>query len=248
MASIVENAVGEPLVTILDSQGRFYFRIHATLREGHISENRIVQHPIEDGSHITDHVIRMPRILELEGEISDDPLSLHPTPINTSFGFFDSLSHVINRTIENSVIGSTANLISGMAARSRQFFGVGTSPLAADLIDNQGRNSIEAKQLLDALLESSEPVTIITGIDGYAGMVLEKLIIPRTFRTSDKLLFMATFKKITFAQSDIVDIPATLTIKENTKKISQGNKTTITPAASVENKAGIGFRIYKGTF
>lgn len=48
----------------------------ATVREVHSQENQITDHPVESGSDITDHVIRRPERLQLQGIVSGTPINL----------------------------------------------------------------------------------------------------------------------------------------------------------------------------
>ncbi len=48
--------------------------LDATVRESHEFSATITDHPIEDGGFVTDHVYENPRIVSIEGEITNSPV------------------------------------------------------------------------------------------------------------------------------------------------------------------------------
>jgi hypothetical protein len=50
------------------------FAIDAALREEHSFESEVTQFPVEDGADITDHVRTLPKVVTIEGVVSDTPL------------------------------------------------------------------------------------------------------------------------------------------------------------------------------
>lgn len=50
--------------------------LDATIREGHERCNVVTDHPIEDGSSVSDHIYSEPERLTIDGEISDTPVAL----------------------------------------------------------------------------------------------------------------------------------------------------------------------------
>lgn len=53
--------------------------LDATLKEEHVWNSRVTRYPVEDGTEITDHVIKEQDELRIEGFISDHPLIASPT-------------------------------------------------------------------------------------------------------------------------------------------------------------------------
>lgn len=49
--------------------------VDVTIRERHERENEVTNHPIEDGTEVSDHVIRNPVRLSMEGVVTNSPLS-----------------------------------------------------------------------------------------------------------------------------------------------------------------------------
>lgn len=61
--------------------------LDATLSETHTNTNQVTDHPVEDGSIISDHINRQPDTLDLVGTVSDFPVywlggTMAPSPID----------------------------------------------------------------------------------------------------------------------------------------------------------------------
>lgn len=63
--------------------------VDATVRERHEYSAAVTDHPIEEGGFITDHIYENPRIVTVEGEITDSPVM-----------FFSVLGGLSNRRVE----------------------------------------------------------------------------------------------------------------------------------------------------
>jgi hypothetical protein len=61
-------------VGIADNKDKF--EIDVVITENATDENLVTQNPVEDGSLVADHVTNMPKKLDIEGLITDTPISL----------------------------------------------------------------------------------------------------------------------------------------------------------------------------
>lgn len=68
------------------SGGQPSFAFDAVLRESHESEVSVTENPIEGGSPVHDHIILLPKRLELDIRVSDIPLDLSPSVFSTIGG------------------------------------------------------------------------------------------------------------------------------------------------------------------
>jgi hypothetical protein len=70
-------------VQILTSnQGKIgYFDLDATLSENHTLTNEVTEFPVEQGFNISDHVIRKPEKLTIEGFVTNTPVSEGVAPL-----------------------------------------------------------------------------------------------------------------------------------------------------------------------
>jgi len=64
---------GFPTVVLSSIGG---IQLDAVLQETHRFENLVTQYPVESGATITDHIINKPLCLEMDGRLTDTPLSL----------------------------------------------------------------------------------------------------------------------------------------------------------------------------
>jgi len=139
--------------------------VDATVREVHERSSNITDHPIENGGFITDHVYENPRIVTVEGEVTDSPVM-----------FFSILGGVSNR-------------------------------------------SIEAFDQLNALYETRDIVTLVTGLKSYSDMVIESLRFPKDQRTGGRLQFTAQFKQVKKAASQIIGVAEEVASEEVKDKV-----------------------------
>ncbi len=143
--------------------------IDAVINERHRFDNLVTEHPLEDGSPVTDHIVNLPVMLDMEGRITDTPLSLLAS------------------------IGSGATgLIASDLGVDPAVIAAGTSLLGSSL---PGRAK-QAYQELVALRVSRETFTVLTGINEYENMVFESLEFPRTAQDGRSLRFKATLKEL----------------------------------------------------
>lgn len=125
------------------------FEIDVATAEDHTLDSDITDHPVERGANVTDHVIRKPRSVKIDGIVSNTPIG----------------------------------------------------PLEARRA-GQGKPADNAYAMLLALDENEEPVTIVTTLQSWPNMLLEKLSIPKNVKVGDALQFSATFKQMTFVDNE----------------------------------------------
>lgn len=191
-------------------------KIDATRAEEHVLSSKATSHEVEDGSDISDHVIKNGRSLTINGVISDHPINLLAAASGNIAGIVGNITEGFTRGI---VTGATSKLGSTLLSK------------------NQGKPSKNAMDMLDYIYEGNIPLTIITGLKTYTNMMMEKLNVPRQVRTVNALEFSASFREIRIVGSEIVDIPAAVTSNEgNIPEKKEGKKPTSIPDSSVSGK------------
>lgn len=143
--------------------------VDAVLTELHRFENLVTRHPIEDGSPVTDHIVNQPVTLEMEGRITDTPLSL-----------LESLG------------SGASGLIGSQLGVNQAVLAAGTAAIGASL---PGRAKLAYQELV-ALFVSRETFTVISGINEYENMAFETLEFPRAAQDGRSLRFRATLKEL----------------------------------------------------
>lgn len=218
---------GKKRVTITYAD-RELLKVDATIREGHEFVSQATKHGIEDGSEISDHIIKQPRTLTMTGIISDDPIDLAEVAIGNLAGIAGGIF---------GGIGGAA--ITGLTAK------VGSS-----LVANAERKPTKsALEVFEDIYELGIPVSIITGLRDYNNMVIEQLSIPRDPGRSNELQFRASFSQIIIVSSEVVAIPKEAvdpTAGSALEKTKQGNKAAEEASEEVVNTAN-GSILYKYT-
>ena len=168
------DSFGLPTAILTDIGG---VEVDAVLSEDHRFNTLVTQNPIEDGSNITDHIVSLPFLLEMEGRFTDTP-----------FGFLSSL-------VASSAVGALTTGLTGAQAAA------GLTQATATALLGEARPGLSKVkfQLLVALQTARETITIVTGIQTYENMVIESLSAPRSGRDGKSLRFTASFREILVA-------------------------------------------------
>lgn len=171
---------------IQSSTGGELLKVDATISENHKRKSKATKHPIEDGSRINDHIIIDNRIFDIEGVISDTPITLSTSIIGGAAS-----------TLGNVVDGPLSPIITGAAAK-----------LVNTLIGSEDKPSKTAKEILEFIQVDAIPTVIITGLDTYINMFIVDLEFPRDNTTTNILRFKATFEQLRIVSSEVAQVPA----------------------------------------
>jgi hypothetical protein len=178
MANLAEEH-DEPNVAIFDQEGNnLLLQIDATVSEQHSLSSKTTKHEVEDGSQISDHIIKQGRKLVIEGIVSDDPFLLAQTGLTSAFGLVSNLFEGLG----------AAAIVGGGALISNEIFS-----------DSRPRSKT-ALDIFDEIYEKGRAVQIVTGLKSYKNMVMEPFLVTRTAQTAKSLTFKATFIEIILAQ------------------------------------------------
>lgn len=258
-------------VVLTDALGHTLL-IDCTVSEDHIFSAQATMHEIEGGGNISDHVVKKPFQLTLNGLISGDPYPESATvtidgdatgPMawtgerfqQIGFGALSGMAGSISSQIGGSVAGMAATYgvskySSSLLQTAAQAEARKTRENIAAKISDRGPSQI-VKDAYDALVgihEDKIPVAIITGLKEYKNMILESLALPRNKETVRSLPFTATFKQVNFVTSETVTIHAPAatdtqaTMDRATAKQNQGTK----QATEVEENSSPSSFFYKG--
>lgn len=192
-------------------------KIDATRVERHSLKSKATEHEVEDGSDISDHIIKKGRRLTIDGVVSDTPINL-----------LASASGNIGGLVGNVTTGLKRGVITGAVSK-----------IGSELISKgEGKPSLDAFILIDYLYEQKIPIEIVTGLKTYINMVMEDFDNSRTPQNANSLDFTATFKEITIVESEVVDIPPAVTENEgNIGQKKEGKKPSIVPSVATAGKA-----------
>ena len=155
--------------------------IDAVLSEDHRYDALITENPVEDGSVITDHVVNLPVVLEMECRLTDTP-----------FGYLTAI-------VAASAVGALTTGLTGAQAAA------GLTQAAASALLGETRPGLSKTKfnLLVALQATREPIDVVTGVQTYGNMFIQSLSAPRSSSDGKSLLFRATFKEVLIAGDDV---------------------------------------------
>ena len=187
--------------------------------EHHMS-SVISQSPIENGSNISDHVILDNRKLTLEGVITNTPLEITQSVINTA-------ATAIGNPIPTLVGASTIGL----------------------LISEDSRNRMQdAFKYLESIWKDRLPFTMVTGFKRYEKVLITDLRIPET--NVREMRFNISLEQVALADTIMIEVPRTTVDKSiettATSTVSEGKKELQEPTEEVKEKGSILYRKFIG--
>lgn len=187
-----------------------FFLPDAIISITHNMSSEVSENPIEDGSKVTDNIIKNNRELTIEGVVAAQPLEVSKSLVNAGV---TALAGFLPPFVQGTVAGL--------------------------LRLNQSSNRLEdGYKVLEKLHEDKIRFTMITGFKRYDNMVITSLTIPET--QIKELRFTMTIKQIKIATTIFVKIPETQLKEDvkttATSKVDEGKKTTVTPDAETEKQ------------
>ena len=177
-------------------------RLDAATSIQHNSTATPTKNPIESRSgdpidNFTDHVRLENRTVQIDGLISEAPLSLFSSAFNV---FTGATSSLVRDAFGGGLLGGFAQ--QALAA------GVGS---VAGLIENRNENDLQyptkAFDYLQELRDNRVPFTVITSLRKYENMIVTSISVPQRASLGRSLEFSATFEQIEIVQTQTVIIP-----------------------------------------
>ncbi len=165
---------------------RVLLQLDCTPSERPEMASQVTEFPIEDGAVVSDHIILKPSRLTLEGIVSNHPINL-----------------------STAMVGNVAGVIGGALSGPAKTVATAAGVLVGNKLVSQSAQP--AKAALDVFKEIREKkllLTIITGLDTYTNMVMERFSPVRTANTAGSLVFSAAFKEAKIVTSQTVAVPA----------------------------------------
>ena len=150
-------------------------QVDAVITERHRFENLVTEHPVEDGSPRTDHIVNLPVKLEMDGRITDTPSDLGLSLVSGAAG----------------LIGSQIGLDPAAVA-------LGSSLINAKL---PGRAK-SAYQELVSLYQRRTVFDVVTGLNVYQNMTFVSLIFPRARQDGRSVRFEAILQELIVVGTD----------------------------------------------
>lgn len=157
--------------------------LDCSVKETHSRTSTPTKFAVEDGSTISDHIVVDPFELEIEGVISDTPISTVNSVLTTVAGL--ALPKV--------------GIIAGAAALA-----VGSAIFSA--LNNSASPSVANYAKLIEYQQSRKVFDIITTLNRYTNMVISGLSVPRDAGNSNELAFTIKLTELRLVQPKSVNI------------------------------------------
>ena len=166
------------------------FQLDASLKETHSKKGTPTKFPIEDGTNISDHIIKEPFSLTISGIISDTPIP-----------GLDNVIQIAETVLTQKLLPPVGVIAIAGASQAASFL------TGESIAQAQSPSQAAYLQLLQ-LLDSSTPVTVNTSLYRYKGMYVTDISVPRDDKTGQCIMFDLTLTQLIIVQ------PQTVTIKQ----------------------------------
>jgi hypothetical protein len=197
----------DPLV---DPTGTNLFVPDATIEEVHNTELEITDHPVEQGTTISDHAFKRPEELIITAGWSDSPN---------------------NSGLKNQILGAAANASPALQAV------IGAAEAINGVVNLFGSNgsSTPSKAAYLKLLDMQSNrflFTIYTGKRAYRNMIIKSLATTTDAKTENSLIIRIGCRQILMAQTKTVTVPDSSNMKNPQQNGATVNKGTVYPLPS----------------
>lgn len=190
--------------------GTSLFVPDATIEEVHNTELEITDHPVEQGTTISDHAFKRPEELIITAGWSDSPN---------------------NSGLANQILGAAANASPALQAVIGAVEAVGG---IVNLIGSNGASSPSKAAYLKLLdMQSNRTLfTIYTGKRAYRNMLIKSLATTTDAKTENSLIIRIGCRQILIAQTQTVTVPDSANMKNPEQNGATVNKGTVYPLPS----------------
>jgi len=162
-------------------------KIDATISLSYRREAALTEYPVEDGADITDHYVIKPKMLSVQGVVSNTPLEFYEGAINVATG-----------VIPNATVRA---LSAGASSAGQLLIRRGA---------NRGEPAKRAYNYLNELMDKKIPFTFVTRYEAYKNMLITSLDISRSTGTGDSLPFSCELREVRIVSARRGDVNAYL--------------------------------------
>jgi hypothetical protein len=205
---------------IKDQNGKTVLLVDATTSEVPTYESDITDHPVEDGTDVSDNIRPKPIMLDIEGVISSTPITLS-----------SSLQGLT--TAAGGLLGSSLGGFGSLAGAA------GGAVLGGKLFSQATDPALEAYSILINLWKKKTKLTLVTGLTQYNNMVIQSISFPKDPKTGGQLRFTAKLKEIRTVSSATVTIQKTASSVKHTASPSSDLGKQSSKISSDQNQSAL---------
>jgi len=172
---------------------------------------KLTSSPIESGFNITDHAIMENLKLEIEGFVSERPLSSLASLIGgISGGLASKITHPLGG------IGALGGAVLGSSVAAAITSGKTGTGLEEQIKNRSDLDTNFAKQkvfdYLLLVLEKREPFDMVTNFRKYTNLVMTNLEVPQEAKDGDSLRFTMSCEQIQVVNTDEIALPESVVV------------------------------------
>lgn len=176
--SVIGLLAGQQKVQLI--QGSTVVSIDVSVSEQHSRKATPTEFELENGETVSDHIVLKPFNLELNGVISDTPLSIVQAALTTAGGS----------------IGSPLGLVGASV--------LGVALSAA--LSGSKKPSVQNFLALLRLQEQKLPVTVVTTLNAYENMFISDISVPRDYKRANSLEFKLSLVQLLLVSPQTVNV------------------------------------------
>lgn len=215
MGSLIQSVVQrQQRVQFIQPPTGTIITLDACVKETHSRESPPTEFEIENGQTVSDHIIVKPFSLELEGVISDTPISIEAAALTTL----------------TSVATPTAGIILANAGRKAY-------ALYNAVQDSNSPSQLAFKQLIE-LQSNKQPFDVLTSLRRYENMWIKNISVPRDAATGKILQFTIQLVELLLVSPQTVNLQVFKDADLAASLANQGKQEMIDPGIAKAAKAG----------
>lgn len=216
MGSVVSSLTGkQQRVQFIQNPTGTVIVLDACVQETHSRESPPTEFEIEDGQTVSDNIVVKPFSLEIQGVISDTPLSALASALTTAAG----------------VALPSAGLVGASV-------GINAARALFPAIAESESPSVNAYLQLLSLQENKQPFDVLTTLRRYKNMWIKSISVPRDSQTGQVLLFTVSLVELLLVSPVTVNLQIFKDSDLAADFANQGRQEMIDPAAAKAFKAG----------
>lgn len=230
----------QPFRTKLNLNGtdQVLLLVDAVMNETPTYSGQLTENPVEEGPDVHDHFRTKPITVQIDGVISETPLTF-ATALNLE-GLGKGLSTAVGGFAGSKIAGGLGTQLGSLAG----------GYLGSRLLQSSDDPAQAAFKILEEIFMKKVIMTLTTKRRRYDNMIMTSLTLPRTPDNGKALKFSATFQEIRIVKGETVDIKniSKSVASKAGVKTKLGNQTPVPANAEEGKKSSLLFKGLKGLF
>lgn len=199
-------------------------------------DSLITEHPVEDGTDVSDHQVLKPKTVTIKGTMTLTPFNLFASVA----GLVSSAGQLVGTRALGQLGGTLGSVAGGFAGKT-------LAGLLGESTEDRLKNVVT--ELINCR-DSKRPVQIQTGLRQYPSepncfYLLQSFEVERNQSTGGSIAITMNLKEVITVSTKSVTIQYPKTIR-GAKTVKQGKKTSDAASAASQKGASLGVKIFKG--